>query len=267
MHSPPARRPLIGLTAYREHASWGVWHTQAALLPHNYVDLLTQAGGVPVLLPLSEDDAAASIVAALDGLVLTGGPDIEPVRYGAAPDPYAERFQSDRDTWESALLAEALRVDLPVFGICRGMQLINVHCGGTLVQHLPEHLGHQEHRRVLGSFDGADHDVALKSGSLAAQAAGEVDHATKSHHHQGIDRLGDGLLVSGESTLDDLPEALELPGRRFVLGVQWHPEADTASKVIRAFVEAARGLTPAEPARSGEHDGERRPRPQTAPAP
>ncbi len=137
---------------------------------------------------------------------------------------------------------------MPVLGICRGMQLINVACGGTLVQHLPERYGHHEHRRVVGSFDGADHDVLLSEGSLAARAAGELLHATKSHHHQGVDRVGEGLVVSGVSTLDELPEAIEWEGepsdRRFVLGVQWHPEADLASSVVGALVEAAGARVP-----------------------
>jgi putative glutamine amidotransferase len=120
------------------------------------------------------------------------------------------------------------------------MQLLNVAFGGTLLQHLPDEFGHEDHRRVPGSFDGSDHDVRLKSGSLAAHAAGELVHVTKSHHHQGIAELGDGLQVTGLSTIDDLPEAVEAPGRRFVLGVQWHPEADEDSRVVAAFVGAAR---------------------------
>ena len=128
---------------------------------------------------------------------------------------------------------------MPVLGICRGMQLINVALGGTLVQHLPDLVGHGDHRRVLGSFDGAEHDVMLIEGSLAASAAGELAHVTKSHHHQGVDRLGEGLVVSGISDLDELPEAIELPDRRFVLGVQWHPEADPESPVVSALVQAA----------------------------
>ena len=126
------------------------------------------------------------------------------------------------------------------------MQLLNVACGGTLLQHLPERFGHHEHRRVLGSFDGADHDVELREGTLAMRVVGESRHATKSHHHQGIDRLGEGLVVSGVSAMDDLPEAIELPEARFALGVQWHPEADATSAVVGALVaaaeEAARGV-------------------------
>jgi len=133
----------------------------------------------------------------------------------------------------------AVERDLPVLGICRGMQLINVAYGGTLLQHLPERFGHHEHLRVPGTFDGADHDVDLVAGTLAARAAGETHHATKSHHHQGVDRLGDGLRISGCSAVDGLPEAIELPDRRFVLGVQWHPEADRGSHVVGALVAEA----------------------------
>jgi putative glutamine amidotransferase len=146
----------------------------------------------------------------------------------------------ERDRVELALTRRAVERDLPVLGICRGMQLVNVALGGTLKQHLPDELGHEDHRRVPGSFDGADHDVRLAPGSLAARAAGEEHHATKSHHHQGVDRIGEGLEVSGHATIDELPEAIELPGRRFVLGVQWHPEADPGSGVIAALVAGAR---------------------------
>jgi putative glutamine amidotransferase len=129
---------------------------------------------------------------------------------------------------------------MPVLGICRGMQLINVALGGTLVQHLPDEFGHEDHRRIPGSFDGSDHDVRLEAGSLAERAAGEQVHVTKSHHHQGVERVAEGLHVTGHATIDDLPEAIEAPDRRFVLGVQWHPEADDESRVVATFVEEAR---------------------------
>ena len=183
----------------------------------------------------------------VDGLMLAGGADIDPAAYGAEPHPPTIGCVPERDAFEIALVRRALERDLPVLGICRGMQIMNVACGGTLHQHLPELLGHEEHRRVLGSFDGADHDVRLAPGSLAARAAGEELHATKSHHHQGVDRVGDGLVVTGWAVLDDLPEAIELPGNRFALGVQWHPEADETSRLIAALVEhagRARALRP-----------------------
>jgi putative glutamine amidotransferase len=128
---------------------------------------------------------------------------------------------------------------MPVLGICRGMQLLNVARGGTLIQHLPESHGHEGHRPNPGSFDGSEHDVRLADGSLAARAAGEVVHVTKQHHHQAIDAVGEGFEITGWSVLDELPEAIELPDRRFVLGVQWHPEVDPDSRVVGAFVEAA----------------------------
>jgi putative glutamine amidotransferase len=146
----------------------------------------------------------------------------------------------ERDRVEIALTTAAVERDMPVLGICRGMQVMNVALGGTLRQHVPDDVGHTEHRRNLGTFDGNDHAVTLASGSLAARAAGELDHNTKSHHHQAVATIGDGLTVSGRSALDDLPEAIERPDNRFVLGVQWHPEADEHSRVIAALVEEAR---------------------------
>jgi putative glutamine amidotransferase len=129
---------------------------------------------------------------------------------------------------------------MPLLGICRGMQLMNIAFGGTLSQHLPEQVGHERHRPNPGSFDGSDHDVRLTEGSLAALAAGETIHNTKSHHHQGLEAVGEPFEVTGISMIDDVPEAIEAPNRRFVLGVQWHPEADEESRVIGALVEQAR---------------------------
>jgi putative glutamine amidotransferase len=245
-------RPVIGICPALERARWSVWDQQAVLLPRSYVDAVQAAGGLAVMIPPDPllAQRPGEILDLLDGLMLAGGADIDPAAYGA--QAHAETLDTvpERDAFELALTRAALARELPLLGICRGMQLINVACGGTLCQHLPERFGHHEHRRVVGSFDGADHDVLLRAGSLAARAAGELRHATKSHHHQGVERLGEGLRVSGTSALDELPEAIELdggvleldgesPARRFVLGVQWHPEADEASPIVGAFVAAA----------------------------
>ena len=234
-------RPRIGLCTALERARWTVWDQDAFLLSRSYVDALQTAGAVVIMLPPDEwlaqrpDDA----LDALDGLVLAGGADIDPESYGEPRHPKTVNTRPERDHAEIALARGALARDLPVLGICRGMQLLNVALGGTLIQHLPDDFGHTDHRRSLGSFDNADHDVRLTPESLAARAAGETLHATKSHHHQGVDRLGEGALATGWSVLDELVEAIELPGRRFALGVQWHPEVDPRSRVIRSFVRAA----------------------------
>ncbi len=235
------RRPVIGICTAIERAKWGVWDQSAALLPIAYVEAVQRAGGLVAMLPpdpqLVEDPDQA--LALLDGLILAGGADIDPASYGQDAHPETVDTVPARDAFEIALARAAIEREVPLLGICRGMQLINVARGGTLVQHLPERVGHHEHRRVPGSFEGAEHDVVLTDGSLAATAAGELVHSTRSHHHQGVDRLGEGLLVSGVSTLDDLPEAIELPDAQFVLGVQWHPEADVASSVVGALIDAA----------------------------
>ena len=176
----------------------------------------------------------------LDALVLAGGADVDPASYGAEPHRCTTGTRPERDAAEIPLARRALERDLPLLGICRGMQLMNVALGGTLIQHLPDDVGHGDHRRHLGSFDDADHDVRLAPGSLAARACGELTHATKSHHHQAVDRLGEGLVASGWSVLDDLVEAIEVPGARWALGVQWHPEVDPASGVVAALVREAR---------------------------
>jgi putative glutamine amidotransferase len=232
---------VIGICAALERATWSVWDQQAALLPLSYVEAVQRAGGLALMLAPDERLVAdpEEALELIDGLMLAGGADIDPSSYSQQAHPETAGTVPERDAFEIALVRSAVERDMPVLGICRGMQLINVACGGTLLQHLPERYGHHEHRRVLGSFDGADHDVVLSEGSVAAGAAGEVTHATKSHHHQGVDRLGEGLAVSGVSTLDELPEAIEVPGSRFALGVQWHPEADETSRLVEALVAEA----------------------------
>jgi putative glutamine amidotransferase len=236
-----ASRPRIGLCTALERARWTVWDQEAFLLSRSYVDALQGAGAIAVMLPPDEwvaehpDDA----LDAVDALVLAGGADLDPANYGAERHPKTVNTRPERDRAEIALARRALDRELPVLGICRGMQLLNVALGGTLIQHLPDDFGHTDHRRSLGSFDNADHDVRLADGSLAARAAGETLHATKSHHHQGVDRLGEGVVASGWSVLDDLVEAIEVPSARFALGVQWHPEVDPRSRVVRSFVRAA----------------------------
>jgi putative glutamine amidotransferase len=234
-------RPVIGLCTALERARWSVWDQQAFLLPRSYVDAVQRAGGVALMLPPDERaiDDPDPLLDLLDGLILAGGADIDPGAYGDERHAETAGTVPERDTFEIALTRRAFERDLPLLGICRGMQLMNVARGGTLLQHLPESHGHHEHRRNPGSFDGADHDVRLAEGSLAARAAGETTHGTKSHHHQGVGRLGEGLEVTGWSTLDELPEAIEVPGSRFALGVQWHPEADETSRLIEALVAEA----------------------------
>jgi putative glutamine amidotransferase len=218
-----------------------MWDQQAVLLSRSYVEAVQNAGGLALMLPPDEEllEDPSEALDLIDGLMLAGGADIDPAIYGEQAHPETVDTVPERDRFEIALVRAAVERDLPVLGICRGMQLINVAYGGTLLQHLPERFGHHEHLRVAGTFDGADHDVDLVDGSLAARAAGETHHATKSHHHQGVDRLGEGLLLSGSSSMDGLPEAIEIPGRRFVLGVQWHPEADEESRVVGALVSEA----------------------------
>jgi putative glutamine amidotransferase len=234
-------RPVIGICTALERAKWSVWDQEAMLTPRGYVDAVHRAGGLALLLP---PDAALErepdeVLDLLDGLILAGGADIDPQQYGEPRHEKTIGTVPERDTFEIALARRALERDIPILGICRGMQLMNVAAGGTLNQHVPDSHGHEDHRRSLGSFDDADHSVRLEPGSLAARAAGEEAHGTKSHHHQGIERLGEGLKITGWADLDELPEAIEAPDKRFALGVQWHPEADEMSRVIEAFVSEA----------------------------
>jgi putative glutamine amidotransferase len=234
-------RPAIGITIPFTHASYGVWDQPSAVLPAGYVTEVRRAGALALMVAPEPElvDDPDELLHRLDGLIVSGGVDVDPACYGAEPHPETKGCTPERDAFEIALIRRAAELDMPVLGICRGMQVLNVAFGGTLIQHLPDTFGHEDHRRVPGNFDEADHDVRLVPDSLAATAAGELLHTTKSHHHQGVDEVGDGLIVTGTSAIDDLVEALELPDRRFVLGVQWHPEADERSQIIGALVQAA----------------------------
>jgi putative glutamine amidotransferase len=232
--------PAIGICAAVERVSWGVWNGyEVTLTPRAYVRCVQGAGGIALLLP--PDEAAVEdpdlLLDRVDALLLAGGADIDPASYGAEPHPETKETWPDRDRFELALARRALARDMPVLGICRGMQLLNVALGGTLVQHLPEVAGTEAHRTVAGKF--SEHHVRLDPESLACAAAGVEGFVAWSHHHQGVDQVGEGLKVTGWSEEDELPEAIELPGKRFALGVIWHPEEDENSRVIAALVEAA----------------------------
>ena len=241
--------PVIGLSAYAEPAQWAVWQARAALLPANYIEQVTEAGGVPVLLP--PVPGVASALSRLDGLILTGGGDVDPAGYGAEQDPRTSRVQPERDQAELELLAAALADGVPVLGICRGMQLLNVARGGTLHQHLPEEGGHRPAPGTFGS-----HPVRLDPGSRLASILGpgrgtDLTLDVPTAHHQGIARLGDSLVPVAWAQ-DGLVEAVELapgPGRRsFALGVQWHPEASQDRRLVSALVTAAAdGRAPGSP--------------------
>jgi putative glutamine amidotransferase len=224
------------------------------LLPHDYIVAIQDAGGMALMIPPDprlerNPDEALELI---DGLILAGGADIDPSTYRAEPHPRTKGTVPERDRTEVAIARRAAERGVPTLGICRGMQLLNVAMGGTLRQHVPDDVGHEQHRRRLGSFDGSEHEVRLEQGSLAARAAGEEVHTTKSHHHQGVADVGEGLRVTGVSVLDELPEAIETEGPAFCLGVQWHPEADQRSRVISSLVRAARDYRDRE-SRSHQH--------------
>ncbi|MDX6595172.1 MAG: putative glutamine amidotransferase [Solirubrobacterales bacterium] len=231
----------IGICAAVERVSWGVWSRyEVTLAPRAYVSAVQRAGGMAWVLP--PDDAAVAdpdlILDRLDGLILAGGADVDPASYGAETHAETRGTWPERDRFELALARRALARDMPLLGICRGMQLLNVALGGTLDQHLPESVGSEVHRSVGGTF--GEHHVRLEPDSLACKAAGIEGFVVWSHHHQGVAEVGEGLRVSGWSVEDDLVEAIELPDRRFALGVVWHPEEDPDSRVIAALVGAAR---------------------------
>ncbi|MEU9391339.1 gamma-glutamyl-gamma-aminobutyrate hydrolase family protein [Streptomyces sp. NPDC048324] len=226
-----AGRPLIGVSTYLEAgARWGVWELEAALLPAGYPRLVQRAGGLTAMLPPDAPEHAAATVARLDGLVIAGGPDVDPERYGAERDPRTGPPAPARDTWELALIEAALAARLPLLGICRGMQLLNVALGGTLVQHLD---GHAVEVGVFGR-----HPVKPVPGTRYAEIAPE-ETSVPTYHHQALDRLGTGLMPSAYAA-DGTVEAVEVPtADRWVLGVQWHPEMGDDLRVMQALVRAA----------------------------
>jgi putative glutamine amidotransferase len=221
----------------REQARWAFWDQDAHLVADSYVAPLQRAGGLAVLLAV-DTSAPVELLDRVDGLLLIGGSDIDPAMYGASRDPATESVYPDRDRFEIALLHGALERGLPVLGICRGLQILNVALGGTLLQDLVTPDGSHPHRRVRGTFEGNDHTVTLQAGSLAARAVGEQDHLAHCHHHQAILSLGEGLVVSGRAE-DGVVEAIELADGGWCLGVQWHPEADDRSRLFGALCAAA----------------------------
>jgi putative glutamine amidotransferase len=236
--------PVVGICAVRERARWSFWDQTAHLVADSYVASVQRTGAVAVLLPVDER-APLELLDRIDGLLLIGGADIDPSVYGAERDPRIESTYPDRDAFELALLRVALERGMPVLGICRGMQVLNVALGGTLVQHIPEVNGSNPHRRALGSFEGTEHVVDLEPGSLVARAAGEEVHTARCHHHQAVDKLGEGLVVTGRARHDGMIEAIELDDGAWVLGVQWHPEADERSRLFAALTDAARSASKA----------------------
>jgi anthranilate synthase component 2/putative glutamine amidotransferase len=225
-----SNRPLIGITTYQDQAAWSIWQQRASLIPQTYVDSVVRAGGTPLLLP-PQPGGVDRVLDALDGLLLAGGSDIAPARYGADPDPRTGAPHEDRDSWEFELLAAALDRDLPVLGVCRGMQLLNVALGGDLIQHLPD----QSHQILPARF--VRQPVRIRRGSRLGDILGASTDVS-CYHHQAVGRLGTGLQPAAWSA-DETVEAVELPDHRFALGVQWHPETDPDDLRLFAAFSAA----------------------------
>jgi gamma-glutamyl-gamma-aminobutyrate hydrolase PuuD len=227
-------RPLIGISTYREQAQWGTWHVPAVLLPATYADAVAEAGGEPVLLPTGA--ATADVVARLDGLILAGGADIDPARYGSVPGPRTTVVRPDRDAAELAVLSAALDRDLPLLAICRGMQLLNVALGGDLVQHLPDVEKAGVHDPGAGLYQ--RRDVHTQPGSAVGRLLGTTVPVA-CHHHQALSRIAPELTASAWAE-DGVVEAVEAVDRRFCLAVQWHPEEGEDRRLFAALVAAAR---------------------------
>jgi len=230
-------RPIIGITSYAQPAKWGAWDLPAALVPLYYVESVHQAGGRALLVPPS-DDAVQETLDVLDGIVFSGGIDIDPAVYGAERHPATDPAQAHRDAGELALLSAALERDIPTLAICRGFQLLNVLRGGDLVQHLPEAVGHEGHRETLGVF--SQHPVEIAEGTRLEGILGPRHGSVRSSHHQGVGRVGQGLVESAYAE-DGSLEAIEDPSKRFALGVLWHPEMEDDDKsLFEALVAEAR---------------------------
>jgi putative glutamine amidotransferase len=228
-------KPVIGITSYPpERVKWGVWEEPVIMIPASYVHAVERAGGRPLVIPPSAD-AEVETLDLLDGIIFSGGSDVDPARYGAEPHPATDAPRRERDAAELALLTAALERDLPVLAVCRGSQVLNVALGGDLVQHLPEQVGHERHRHTPGQF--ADHEVAVKPDSRLGAILGERA-PVKSHHHQGYGRLGEGLLEVAWAD-DGTVEALEDSRRRFAVGVLWHPEEGEDFALFQALVDQA----------------------------
>lgn len=227
--------PVIGITSYSQPARWGAWELHADLVPHMYVESVERAGGRPLLVPPSTEGVTETLDA-LDGVVFSGGVDIDPLRYGAAAHPSTDPPQPHRDEGELALLRAALELDVPLLAICRGFQLMNVARGGDLVQHLPETVGHEAHRETLGVF--SEHPVEVREGTRLAGIVGALS-GVKSHHHQAVGAIGEGLVETAWAA-DGTLEGLEDPSRRFAVGVLWHPEAHEDKALFEALVAEAR---------------------------
>jgi putative glutamine amidotransferase len=238
-----SNRPVIGISAYCQQARWGTWDLPAVLLPRRYADMVARAGGVPVLLPPLEGITGAA--GRLDGLVLSGGGDIDPARYGAERGTATGPALPERDEAELQLGRHALASGLPLLGICRGLQVINVALGGTLHQHLPDLVDHEGHSPEPGGY--GTHKVSVAPGSRLHAALGRTEAAVPTHHHQAIDKLGAGLVATAWAD-DAVIEAVELAGAaensredaRFMVAVQWHPEAGDDPGLFTALIAAAR---------------------------
>ncbi len=231
--------PVLGLTTYLEQAQTGIWDVRASFLPQIYLEGVTLAGGIALLLPPQpvSDEIVDEVLDRLDGLVITGGKDVDPARYGQAAHPKTDEPRHDRDAWEFALLAGALKRSMPVLGICRGAQVLNVALGGTLHQHLPDVVGHTRHQ--TGNTVFSTSRVHVVPGTRLAALIGEYSDE-QCYHHQAIAELGEGLVVCAQDD-DEVIEGVELPSDTFVLAVQWHPEERLNDlRLFAAIVEAAK---------------------------